>query len=114
LRDFAGRIVVTVTDVGGHGRSGLNECAPHRQRRRWKIAHDEFCLEPHHAISGALELAIAARIRAHAQRVITAINLDDEARARRVEVRDETEERDLPPKGDAKLARAQCAPEPSL
>jgi hypothetical protein len=46
--------------------------------------------------------------------VIAAIDLDDETRARRIEVSDEAEQRDLPPKGDTELARAQRAPEPSL
>jgi hypothetical protein len=39
--------------------------------------------------------------------LIGAINLDDEARARRMEGSDEHEQRNLPPKRDTELARAQ-------
>jgi len=46
--------------------------------------------------------------------VIAAINLDDEARARGIKVSDEAEQRDLSPKGDSELGRAQRAPETSL
>jgi len=48
-------------------------------------------LEPNDAISSTCELAIATRIRGHAASVITAIDLDNEPRAGRVEVSDETE-----------------------
>ena len=71
---------------------------------------DEFSLEPNDAIALALELVVAAGIRGRAPRVIAAIDLDDEARARRIEVSDE-EQRHLAPKRDAELTRAQRAPE---
>ena len=76
--------------------------------------HDEFGSEPHDVIAGSRELAIAARVRDRAPLVIAAIDLDDETRARRIEVSDEAEQRDLPPKRDADLVRAQRAPEASL
>jgi len=55
-------------------------------------------------IAGTRELAISAGVRRHAPRVIAAIDLDDEARARRVEVSDETEQRYLATKCNAELA----------
>jgi acetylornithine deacetylase/succinyl-diaminopimelate desuccinylase-like protein len=64
-------------------------------------------LDANDAIAGACELAISARIRGDALSVIAAIDLDYEARAARIEVIDEAEQRDLPPKGDPELARAQ-------
>jgi len=61
-------------------------------------------------MSRACELAIAARIRGHAAGVIAAIALDPKAQAARVEVCDEAEQRNLPPKGDSEPTRAQRAP----
>jgi len=57
--------------------SGLAERAPHRECRRWDTAHHEFGFKPKDAIAAALELAIAARVSAHAPGVIAAIDLDD-------------------------------------
>jgi len=92
--------------------SALIERAPYREHCGREIAQDHCGLEPNDAVAGTCELAIAARIRGHAPRVIAAIDLDDEARARHVEVSDEAEQRDLPPKGDAELTGAQRAPDP--
>ncbi|HET7541159.1 MAG TPA: hypothetical protein VFK05_14880 [Polyangiaceae bacterium] len=46
--------------------------------------------------------------------MIAAIHLDDEPRRRREKVHDETEHGHLAPKRDAKLRRAECAPELGL
>jgi len=88
--------------LGLHSRHA--ERAPHREDGRGEIAHDEFGLEPNYEVAGARELSISAGIRGHAPCVIAAIDLDDEACARRVEVSDEAEQGDLPPERDAELA----------
>jgi len=84
--------------------SALIERAAHSANCRWQIAHDEFGLDPNDAVPRASELAIAERIRGFPACVIGAINLDDEARARRMEGSDEPEQRNLPPKRDTELA----------
>ena len=76
--------------------------------------HDEFGLEPNYAVAGAGELATSTSVRGYAATVIAAVDLDDEARARRIEASDEAEQGDLPPERDAELARAQRASKPSL
>lgn len=92
----------------------LIERMPHHEDCCREIAHDEFGVKPNNAIASARELSMTLGIRGHAPCVIAAIDLDDEPRRRRIEVRDEAEQRNLPTKGDAELARAQRAPEPSL
>jgi len=52
-------------------------------------------LEPKNSVAGAGKLEVATRIRGGAPLVIAAIDFDDEARARRIEVSDEAEQRDL-------------------
>ena len=88
----------------------VTERVPQREQGGREIAHDELGFKANDAIASAGELAISARIRGHAARVIAAVDLDDEARAGRIEVSDEAEQRHLPPKRDAELTRAQYAP----
>ena len=85
-------------------------CSDHRRR----VTSDEFRANARGAVARTCELAIAARVSTHAPLVIDAVNLDYEPDARRIEVSNEAEQRDLPPKCDAELARAQSAPQPSL
>jgi len=79
----------------------VTERVPQREQGGREIAHDELGFKANDAIASAGELAISARIRRHAARVIAAVDLDHEARAGGIEVSDETEQRHLPPKRDA-------------
>ena len=56
-------------------------------------------LDTQYAIPWACELPVASHIRDHAASVIAAIDLDHEAYAGRLEISDDAEQPDLPPKG---------------
>src|SRR6478736_3825868 len=79
-----------------------------------QLLHDLRRLDAQDSIASTCELAITARVRAGAACVIAAIDLDDETKTWRVEVSNESEQRNLTPKGDPELTRAQSAPKPSL
>lgn len=66
--------------------------------------------EPHEAIAGALNAALAPRIKTHAPRVIAAIDLDDELDGWSTEVDDLLADDDLAAKADAELATLEVTP----
>ncbi len=76
-----------------------------------QLSPHAFRLDSEHTIARADELAITALVGAAPLGVIAAIDLDDEPRRRREKIDDEAEDRHLPAKGDAKLARPQRTPE---
>ena len=71
------------------------------------ISPDKGCTQTKHAIPGASEYGITARIRPLTLAVIPPIHLNDEPLARREKVRDKTpQERHLPPEHHAEPAPA--------
>jgi hypothetical protein len=85
-----------------------------------RIAHDRdglldillhhSCFQPQDTIAGAMQLAIAPRVRAQATRVTFAIDLDDEAHRRCDKINDEPPNDNLPLKRNPKLLAAQPRP----
>src|SRR6188768_1508342 len=90
--------------------TGRLDCGDHHRQ----VTSDELRADAKGAVARACKLAVATLVRAHAARVIAAIDLYDQATTRRIEVSDEPEQRHLAPKRDPELARAQRAPQASL
>jgi len=116
---YVGNDPVNTTDPNGTGHleelpQRLPDVRGNQLQDGSQIPMHRLCVNPQHAIPGAIQPAISLRISSHSPRVITSVHFDDETRLWAKEVNDETEQHHLATKGLAELARAQRAPEPSL
>ena len=80
------------------------------QSRR-RILEHQVGGQPQHAVTEALQRVDPTRIKVRARRMVTAIDLDRQARRRCDEVCDEPPQRHLTPKANTELPRAQEPPQ---
>lgn len=92
----------------------LPERFPDTLDRQGQLVHHQLGVEPKHAVAGALQGFIPARIGALAQQVVASIHLDCEARSGRAEIDDVTTDGHLPAKLHAEATTPNGLPEALL